>query len=85
MLYTCPGYTIGIPDSAMGITFLAAGGSVPEAVAAVVVARQGRYEHSLHYRKSNVTNPRIMRRKILLTFYRQRYNGNQQFSWIKLV
>lgn len=35
------GYTLGIPDSAMGITFLAAGGSVPEGVAAVVVARAG--------------------------------------------
>lgn len=38
------GYTLGIPDSAMGITFLAAGGSVPEAVAVVVVARAGRIE-----------------------------------------
>ena len=36
------GYTLGIPDSAMGITFLAAGGSVPEAVAAVVVAKAGK-------------------------------------------
>ncbi|KAK4011468.1 hypothetical protein OUZ56_020585 [Daphnia magna] len=36
------GYTLGIPDSAMGITFLAAGGSVPEGVAAVVVARAGK-------------------------------------------
>lgn len=35
------GDTIGFPDSAMGITFLAAGGSVPEAVALLVVARQG--------------------------------------------
>jgi len=38
---TVIGDTIGFPDSAMGITFLAAGGSVPEAVALVVVARQG--------------------------------------------
>lgn len=36
------GYTLGIPDSAMGITFLAAGGSVPEAVAVIVVARAGK-------------------------------------------
>jgi len=39
---TVIGHTLGIPDSAMGITFLAAGGSVPEAVATVVVARQGK-------------------------------------------
>ncbi|EFX87145.1 hypothetical protein DAPPUDRAFT_207878 [Daphnia pulex] len=39
---TVIGYTLGIPDSAMGITFLAAGGSVPEGVAAVVVARAGK-------------------------------------------
>lgn len=39
---TIIGYTLGIPDSAMGITFLAAGGSVPEAVAAVVVAKAGK-------------------------------------------
>lgn len=41
MLFYPVGYTLGIPDSAMGITFLAAGGSVPEGVAAVVVARAG--------------------------------------------
>lgn len=35
------GYTIGIPDSIMGITFLAAGTSVPDAMASVMVARQG--------------------------------------------
>ena len=41
------GDTIGFPDSAMGITFLAAGGSVPEAVALVVVARQGIFSLNL--------------------------------------
>lgn len=30
-----------IPDSVMGITFLAAGTSVPEAVSSVIVAKQG--------------------------------------------
>ncbi|ELT99319.1 hypothetical protein CAPTEDRAFT_110092, partial [Capitella teleta] len=35
------GYTMGIPDSIMGITFLAAGTSVPDAMASVMVARQG--------------------------------------------
>lgn len=31
-----------IPDSVMGITFLAAGTSVPEAVSSVIVAKQGK-------------------------------------------
>ena len=36
------GFTLGIPDSIMGITFLAAGTSVPDAMASVMVARQGK-------------------------------------------
>lgn len=44
LYFSFKGYTLGIPDSAMGITFLAAGGSVPEAVAAVVVARAGNHK-----------------------------------------
>lgn len=41
------GDTLKIPDSVMGITFLAAGTSVPEAVSSVIVAKQGKviYEH----------------------------------------
>ncbi|KAH1013789.1 hypothetical protein HUJ04_002733 [Dendroctonus ponderosae] len=35
------GDTLRIPDSVMGITFLAAGTSVPEAVSSVIVTRQG--------------------------------------------
>lgn len=35
------GDTLKIPDSVMGITFLAAGTSVPEAVSSVIVAKQG--------------------------------------------
>nr|XP_006824937.1 PREDICTED: sodium/potassium/calcium exchanger 3-like [Saccoglossus kowalevskii] len=35
------GYTLGIPDTIMGITFLAAGTSVPDAMASLIVARQG--------------------------------------------
>ncbi|KAJ1105284.1 hypothetical protein NDU88_002692 [Pleurodeles waltl] len=35
------GYTLGIPDVIMGITFLAAGSSVPDCIASVIVARQG--------------------------------------------
>lgn len=35
------GFTLGIPDVIMGITFLAAGTSVPDCMASVIVARQG--------------------------------------------
>lgn len=34
-------YTLGIPDVIMGITFLAAGTSVPDCMASLIVARQG--------------------------------------------
>ncbi|XP_054718980.1 sodium/potassium/calcium exchanger 3-like [Uloborus diversus] len=40
-MVTLAGYTLGIPDSIMGITFLAAGTSVPDAFASLIVARQG--------------------------------------------
>lgn len=35
------GDTLNIPDSVMGLTFLAAGTSVPEAVSSVIVTNQG--------------------------------------------
>ena len=34
-------YTLGIPEVLMGITFLAAGTSVPDCMASLIVARQG--------------------------------------------
>ncbi|GLV48648.1 zydeco [Carabus blaptoides fortunei] len=40
-LITVLGDTINIPDSVMGLTFLAAGTSVPEAVSSVIVTNQG--------------------------------------------
>lgn len=40
-MVTVIGYTIGVPDSVMGLTFLAAGTSVPEAISSVIVCRQG--------------------------------------------
>ena len=36
------GFTIGVPDSVMGLTFLAVGTSVPEVVSSLIVARQGK-------------------------------------------
>ncbi|XP_014667101.1 PREDICTED: sodium/potassium/calcium exchanger 4-like [Priapulus caudatus] len=35
------GFTLGVPDSIMGITFLAAGTSIPDAIASLIVARNG--------------------------------------------
>lgn len=40
-MITIIGDTLRIPDSVMGITFLAAGTSVPEAVSSVIVSKQG--------------------------------------------
>lgn len=44
-----PGDTLKIPDSVMGITFLAAGTSVPEAVSSVIVAKQGMHNYTAFY------------------------------------
>ena len=38
---TIIGFTFDIPDVIMGITFLAAGTSIPDAIASLLVARQG--------------------------------------------
>lgn len=40
-MVTLIGFTFGIPDSIMGITFLAAGTSVPDAYASIHVAKMG--------------------------------------------
>ncbi|XP_054006556.1 sodium/potassium/calcium exchanger 4-like isoform X2 [Hylaeus anthracinus] len=40
-MMTVVGVTIGIPDSIMGITFLAGGGNIPELASIVILARQG--------------------------------------------
>lgn len=46
-MVTIIGFTFGIPDSVMGITFLAAGSSVPDAMSSVLVVRQGRKSDSV--------------------------------------
>lgn len=38
----CSGETLGIPDTVMGMTLLAAGTSIPDTVASVMVAREGK-------------------------------------------
>ena len=35
------GETLGIPDTVMGLTLLAAGTSIPDTIASVMVAREG--------------------------------------------
>jgi Ca2+/Na+ antiporter len=36
------GYNINVPDTVAGLTFLAAGSSLPEIVSSIIIARQGR-------------------------------------------
>lgn len=51
------GDTINIPDSVMGLTFLAAGTSVPEAVSSIIVTNQGKQTiHRNIHRYLFVTN-----------------------------
>lgn len=40
--FSTAGETLGIPESVMGLTLLAAGTSVPDTVASVLVARKGK-------------------------------------------
>lgn len=44
ILYESIGHTLRIPDSVMGLTFIAAGTSVPEIVSSLIVARQGTFQ-----------------------------------------
>lgn len=41
-MMTVVGDTMGIPDSVMGITFLSAGGNMPELVSIVILSKQGK-------------------------------------------
>lgn len=51
---TIIGYTLGIPDVIMGITFLAAGTSVPDCIASLIVARQGIFTSSVVFKWAQV-------------------------------
>ncbi|VDP85957.1 unnamed protein product [Echinostoma caproni] len=46
-MITIIGVTLHIPDTIMGLTFIAAGSSVPDAIASVLVVREGK--HLSHY------------------------------------
>lgn len=39
--YLFLGYTMGIPDTVMGLTFVAAGVSVPDALSSIAVIKEG--------------------------------------------
>ena len=43
------GFTIGVPDVIMGLVFLAAGTSIPDAISSLLVAREGNLDHVLEY------------------------------------
>jgi Ca2+/Na+ antiporter len=40
-MITIIGFTLGIPDTVMGLTFIAAGVSVPDALSGVAVVKEG--------------------------------------------
>ncbi len=42
--YIFLGVTLGIPDTIMGLTLIAAGSSVPDAITSVIVVREGTYD-----------------------------------------
>lgn len=46
---TVIGDIIGIPDSIMGLTFLAAGGNMPEVASIVILAKQGKFSIFLFF------------------------------------
>ncbi|KAL5963115.1 Sodium/potassium/calcium exchanger 4, partial [Taenia solium] len=43
-MITVVGVTLGIPDTIMGLTFIAAGSSVPDAITSVIVVREAQWE-----------------------------------------
>lgn len=40
---------MGIPDTIMGLTFIAAGSSVPDAITSVIVVREGEFPSVNHF------------------------------------
>ena len=44
-MITVIGFTLGIPDTVMGLTFIAAGVSVPDALSGIAVVREGQRDN----------------------------------------
>lgn len=53
-MMTVVGDTLGIADSIMGITFLSAGGNMPELVSIVILSRQGKKYGELKFHEQNI-------------------------------
>ena len=49
MWCVCVGHTWNVPDSVMSLTLIAAGSSVPDAIASLIVVREGMQRMSLLY------------------------------------
>ena len=73
-MVTIIGFTFGIPDSVMGITFLAAGSSVPDALSSVLVVRQG-----------NINFDRKSKKIEKFNFLRSCGYGCIKYIWFKCI
>ena len=67
-MITVIGFTLGIPDTVMGLTFIAAGVSVPDALSGIAVVREGQRDklrgvfsiYDSHYNTTNTRNVRAI-------------------------
>lgn len=67
---TVVGDMLGIPDSIMGITFLAAGGNMPELVSIVILSRQGYYLfYFFSLQKKKEKKRKVISKNNLLRFF----------------
>lgn len=44
MVLPYAGFTLSVPETVMGLTFLAAGGCMPEAISSCLAIRKGKYD-----------------------------------------
>lgn len=51
---TVIGYTFNIPEAVMGLTFLGAGGCLPEAASAIIMGKKGMHVVFFFFVKSNI-------------------------------
>lgn len=75
MYFLFTGDTLGIPDTMMGLTFVAAGVSVPDALSSLAVAKEGElitfYEDSFFYFNESIASHSLHEiRQNLFFFYK---------------
>jgi hypothetical protein len=58
----CAGFTLGIPDTVMGLTFIAAGVSVPDALSGIAVCKEGHGTQALEKKTSGGFVTTVQRR-----------------------